>query len=291
LSNQSVYATCPIYNYWQEHLWNGETAQVRCIDDTVTDGYVKETIAGWKIRYEPGVFEYEPTLRDILTQDLNWMRDTLPASALHTLRDLRFYVNKDYQYPNPSDSGGSAVVCHWSPIWLSTHGNAAEKQSHVEFYDVKKYVSWRGGQPSIVLHESAHALHWRKMDEKGAEISNTYYAGIADGKYDSVNYIYGGTYEAYAKVNPNEYFAEATEAFFSGTHNGQYYRNDYFPYAKDDLLNFDFGAHELVRELWYEETGKISFVNTHIMHMACVAIYILYYLYHNIKKNVHIFGA
>ena len=219
-------------------------------------------IAGWEVRYESGVFEYEPLLLQTLTFDLEWMRDILPESSCQTLSDLRFYVNKDFQYPNTADSGGSAVVNHWSPIWLYTHGNAAEKQSHVEFYDVKKYVSWRTAQPSIVLHETAHGFHWRIRDTHGTHIRNSYLAGIADGKYDSVQYIYGQYLSAYAKTNENEYFAETTEAFFSGGYDGRTYRNDYFPFTRAELEEFDDGAFQMLQSAWDEEGNTLSHLST-----------------------------
>ena len=46
--------------------WSDQTVQ--CLDGAESDGYIRENIAGWEVRYEPGVFEYEPALRYTLTK-------------------------------------------------------------------------------------------------------------------------------------------------------------------------------------------------------------------------------
>lgn len=160
----------------------------------------------------------------------------------------------------------------------------AEKQSHVEFYDVKKYVSWRTGQPSIVLHETAHAFHLRILATHGSDIRSTYLAGIADGKYDSVEYFGGQQLEAYAKTNENEYFAEATEAFFSGNYNGQLYRNDYYPFKRAELEEFDNGAFELLKLTWDEEgitNHLLSELNLIFSNLFEIVFYSIYRNYNN----------
>ena len=52
--------------------WDSNSSNdiVQCLDGTESDGYIREIIAGWEIRYEPGVFEYQPALRDTLTKGL-----------------------------------------------------------------------------------------------------------------------------------------------------------------------------------------------------------------------------
>ena len=47
---------------------------------------------------------------------------------------------------------------------------------------------------------------------------------------------------AYAMTNPQEYFAETTEAFFT--------RNDFFPYTRDELKPHDPAMFELLEKLW-----------------------------------------
>ena len=46
--------------------------------------------------------------------------------------------------------------------------------------------------------------------------------------------------EAYARKNPEEYFAEISEAFFSGELHGRNYRNDYYPFEKNHLKEMSY---------------------------------------------------
>ena len=68
----------------------------------------------------------------------------------------------------------------------------------------------------------------------------------ASGKYDSVERQDSEGRKrmdrAYAMTDPQEYFAESTEAFFS--------RNDFFPYNRDELKQHDPGMLELLTKLW-----------------------------------------
>ena len=65
---------------------------------------------------------------------------------------------------------------------------------------------------------------------------------MAAKRYDSVLRINGSDVKAYACSNPQEYFAEASEAFF-GT-------NDFFPFVRAELKRHDPDAFELLGKLW-----------------------------------------
>ena len=47
---------------------------------------------------------------------------------------------------------------------------------------------------------------------------------------------------AYALTNPQEYFAECTEAYFS--------RNDFYPYNREELMQHDADVAVLLEQLW-----------------------------------------
>ena len=46
--------------------------------------------------------------------------------------------------------------------------------------------------------------------------------------------------EAFARTNPEEYFAEISEAFFSGKLHGHIYQNDFFPFEKHHLKEMSY---------------------------------------------------
>jgi len=55
---------------------------------------------------------------------------------------------------------------------------------------------------------------------------------------------------AYALTNPQEYFAETTEAFFT--------TNDFFPYTRDELKQLDPQMDQLLARLWGVDQQKSS---------------------------------
>ena len=85
------------------------------------------------------------------------------------------------------------------------------------------------------------------------DINAAYERAKAAGKYDRVERWHGNgqpnTFErAYAMTNPQEFFAENTEAFFS--------RNDYFPFTRDELKKHDPETFALLEKLWAHRLEK-----------------------------------
>jgi hypothetical protein len=102
--------------------------------------------------------------------------------------------------------------------------------------------------PSFVLHELAHAYHDRVLTGgfANAEIRSAYEEARAGGRYEHVERRFGGgrtaRERAYAMNNPQEYFAESTEAYFSC--------NDFHPFTRDELRQHDPGMFQLLGRLW-----------------------------------------
>ena len=88
------------------------------------------------------------------------------------------------------------------------------------------------------------------MENFGYRIESSYREGIRDGRYDNVPYINGGSYPAYARTNEFEYFAEISEAFYSGEFGGMRYQNDLYPFSRDDLRVFDRNGYNLLVDIW-----------------------------------------
>lgn len=253
---------CPSDEKWYESYGQSwiptSTNAVKCetsiepppVDDSCARGYIYDYLEGFGICFEPGVFESEPRLRSVMTKDLAYIVSFLPAKQYEIMSDIKYYINKDYQYPNPSDSGGSAAVFHVSAGWLSQHGNDPAKATHVEIYSAQKYVDWRSQQPSILFHETAHGYSFRTSATTGSAIRQTYNEVIPTGIYDMVEHVNGQKYPAYALTNPTEYFAEISEAFFSGEFLGQSYYNDFYAFNLSQLKTFDPKGYRLCLDAW-----------------------------------------
>ena len=68
--------------------------------------------------------------------------------------------------------------------------------------------------------------------------------------YDQIEHTCGLVGPGYASLNPLEYFAEISEAYFG--------YNDYFPFNRSQLKAHDPFGHDLVETLWSDSAGKDS---------------------------------
>jgi dipeptidyl-peptidase-4 len=88
----------------------------------------------------------------------------------------------------------------------------------------------------------AHAYHHRVVGHNHAELKDCFRRATESNSYDSVLHIRGEQRRHYALNNDQEYFAEATEAYF-GT-------NDFYPFVRAELKQHDPEMFDLVGKLW-----------------------------------------
>lgn len=161
---------------------------------------------------------------------------TLPESTAKDLRRVKFFVERN----NPDFS---CACYHSNRDWLLRRGYPAEKHRSIEIANVANFVrSSKENQPMLVVHELAHAYHHQLLGSQHPGIQEAYNRAISKGLYGDVPYSMGGTRPHYGGSNAWEYFAELTEAYFG--------QNDYFPYNRDQLAQYDPDGYALVRRLW-----------------------------------------
>ncbi|MBK7874551.1 MAG: hypothetical protein IPJ77_02160 [Planctomycetes bacterium] len=131
---------------------------------------------------------------------------------------------------------------HPSPEWLTEHGFDARKAKGVEITNAARFVEWSAQQPSMVLHELAHAYHDRELGFDHAAVRAAYERAKGAKTLESVLHWDGTRAKAYALENEQEYFAEATEAWF-GT-------NDFWPFVRAEVLESDPELARLLKEVW-----------------------------------------
>jgi Mlc titration factor MtfA (ptsG expression regulator) len=113
----------------------------------------------------------------------------------------------------------------------------------VEVANARNFATWTLDQPWMVLHELAHAYHDQFLGGyENPEIRAQFDRAMRAKLYDAVPRISGRTERAYAAVNPMEYFAETSEAFF-GT-------NDFYPFVRSELKHHDPQMFQLLEKLW-----------------------------------------
>ena len=148
----------------------------------------------------------------------------MPAPALERLRQVEIWAE--------TEMPKTACMCyHVSKRWLVPNGYNPDKEGTVEIGNAVAFLRWTKHQPWMVLHELAHGYHHRVLGYGHAGIRAAHGAAKKAGIYDEVLHIDGSKRRHYALTNPQEYFAEATEAYF-GT-------NDFYPFVRSELQQHD----------------------------------------------------
>jgi putative heme-binding domain-containing protein len=209
--------------------------------------YESRTLRGWPVRIHRSLLADEPRLTartlELLDGQLAEIIRTVPAPAVAELRAVPIFLN-------PEIPGHRAVAeYHPDAGWLRTHGRDPAMAKAVEIHNVRTFEAESRRMPNVTLHELSHAYHDRVLPGgfENATIRAAHARARDSGRYDKVVRHHGSgkpnTVErAYALASPMEYFAEATEAYFS--------RNDFFPFTRDELRAHDPDTYELVGKLW-----------------------------------------
>lgn len=207
------------------------------------------TVAGWTVHIQRELMVKEPEATrkalDLLERQLEEIVRVVPGPAVARLKEVPLYFSPAYP------GRGSGAEYHPDAGWLRSNGRDPVMARGVEFSGVADFEAEMRRMPNFALHELAHAFHHRTLPGgfENAEIKAAYDRACAGGRYDRVERSFGegngraNTFErAYALTNPMEYFAEATEAYFT--------RNDFFPFTRKQLSEHDPDMMELVGKLW-----------------------------------------
>jgi hypothetical protein len=206
-----------------------------------TDRYAPKRVLGWTVLVNKSLEkEYARLTADVLRLlefQLFQVTRVIPAPAVEKLRRVRIWVEyKEGHHP--------CMVYHPDPAWLREHAMNPDKAKCVEIAGAETFLAWTLQQPWMVLHELAHAYHDQMLPQgfDNAEVRAAYDAAVKAGRYVSVLRWSGAMEKHYALTNPQEYFAEATEAYF-GT-------NDYYPFVRPELKEHDPEGYRVVRRVW-----------------------------------------
>lgn len=204
-----------------------------------TSQYEARMVEGWTVRVNRTLLREQEALGaealKLLAAKLHDITRVLPEKRVAQLRQVPIWLGVD-------DGPNDRAQYHPSPDWLRKHGFNPEKAKGVEIGHAKRFLTTAIDQPSMVLHELAHAYHDRVLRFDHPEIRKAYDNAKAEGRYDSVLRITGLKERHYALTDPMEYFAEGTEAFL-GT-------NDFFPFVRAELRQHDPALYKLLEEIW-----------------------------------------
>lgn len=203
-------------------------------------------IEGWTLHIDLRLLKDEPDATpkaiELLRTQLQEIVRVVPAPAVARLREVPLW------FSSPYPGVGARAEYHPDAGWLrSNHRNPAMARA-VEFTDIKDFEAETRRMPNFTLHELAHGYHDRVLPEGfgNPELKAAHARAKASGKYDKVERKdaqgRSHTDRAYALVNPMEFFAESTEAFFT--------RNDFFPFNRTQLHDADPETEQLIGRLW-----------------------------------------
>lgn len=204
------------------------------------------SIEGWTVNISRELLQNESQLTEkalkLLAQQLQEIIRVVPAKAVAELRKVPLYFNPQYPKVQPR------AEYHPGAGWLKDNGRDPVMAKGVEFTNVRIFEAETRRMPNFALHELAHAYHdlFVRMSYGNLEIKAAYEKAKAGGKYERVERKdsegRSRMDRAYAMTNPQEYFAECTEAYFT--------RNDFFPFTREELKQQDPEMFALLEKLW-----------------------------------------
>jgi hypothetical protein len=205
-----------------------------------TSNYTPRDVEGWTVYVNHRLLEDQKKLGDevleLLQVKLYDINRAVPRPALAKLHQVPIWV--EFRHPR------HACACyHPSKKWLTENDFNPEKAGSMEIANAATFLDWTHEQPSMVLHELAHGYHHRFLGGYDhPEIAAAHRRAVERKSYESVLHYDGKMVRAYAANNPQEYFAELTEAWF-GT-------NDFYPFVRAEVIQHDPEAAELLKKLW-----------------------------------------
>lgn len=207
--------------------------------DDPTSVYSKKTICGFTVMVHPSVEKHPKQAKAAfveLESQIKKICDLMPEKHLAKLRDVKIWMIWEKKKRG-------AAEFHPSPGWLKANGYNLDKVRHVEINNIRNFVDWsKRAQPWMLLHEMAHAFHYRVLGIGHEGVKAAYEQAKERKLYDSVEYANGKKRKAYALTNRMEYFAEISEAYFG--------KNDFFPFNREQLKEHDPVGFALMEKTW-----------------------------------------
>lgn len=216
-------------------------------------------VEGWTVIVNERLLTEEKAVTEkaleILGAHLKEIVTLVPPPAVAKLREVTLWFSPAYPGVKPR------AEYHPGAAWLRQNGRDPAMVKGIEFTDIKNFEAEARRMPNFTLHELAHAYHDRVLPGgfDNPAIKAAFKRAKTSKTYEHVERWFGNgkpnTFErAYAITDPQEYFAELTEAYFS--------RNDFFPFTREELKCHDPDMAELLGKLWGATQRERSTTNT-----------------------------
>jgi hypothetical protein len=202
-----------------------------------TARYQRRMVEGWTILISSAYTEQ--TLRPVLAmvkRKLKEARTILPPGAIKTLQRVKLWLEVcDWRSPE--------AAYHPNADWLRNRGMNPDKAGGIQI-SAADIVPWSREQPAMLIHELAHAFEAQMREAGRDKLRSAFYEAIISCKYANVPRRGRGEERerAYAMKDVHEYFAELSEGYFL--------ENDYYPFNREQLKDFDPDGFAAIERLW-----------------------------------------
>ena len=200
--------------------------------------YHSVDVQGWWVQFGAELTAHEALraeVHELLDAKLQEVAETLPPAVVARLRAVPLWMHADRR-------GARGGLYHPSLAWLGEHELDPRWAGGVEFANAMNFLTWIEDQPSMVLHELSHAWHHQVLGYGDAALLAAFERAAASGRYESVEHASGERRRAYALEDVMEFFAEASEAWWG--------RNDFEPFDRAALIEFDPETARAVEAAW-----------------------------------------
>lgn len=227
---------------------NGERRERGVMDEKLesrppipTADYERLPCEGWNTLVSPRLEREAPRAKRqmirVLSESLRAIRTSIPEPALSRIMTVPIWI----EFGNGRPPG----EYHHHPDGLAKLGMNPDKLNAVQV-SYKMVSEIRKRQPSLVLHELAHAYHDQMLTFNYEPIERAFARACNSQLYEGVRRYNSRKFErSYALENSREFFAELSESYF-GT-------GDFYPFTRDELEAFDAESAEVIREAWYRD--------------------------------------
>ena len=212
---------------------------VNCFAYEPASAYEEVSVAGLTVMISPELKDH-PAATQAALDEIGKQLGEIEAAVDPALREWFGSVRIWLEWRRKPNG---AAEYHPSRRWLEANGYNPEKEKSIEINNARNFVDWsRRAQPSMLLHELAHAFHHQVLGFDDEEILKTFRQARDSERYLEVEHVNGSRGRAYAMMDEKEYFAELTEAFFG--------RNDFYPFDREELKEFDPEGFSLMQRKW-----------------------------------------
>ncbi len=173
---------------------------------------------------------------------LGHIETLVPEKAVKKLRKVPIWVTP----------GRGTAEYHWKRKWLTDHGRNPDMAHCVQITNINILRRTRPTGPWVLLHELMHGYHDREVGaEDKKAVAKAYKSALAKGLYQKVLHSKSRRdtrVKAYAATRMEEYFSETCEAYFGV--------NDFYPFVKAELRDYDPAIYEIIERVFHVNEKK-----------------------------------